>query len=541
MNPRQDLADPIKHVILLMFENHSFDQMLGCFKDLYPELEGVDPKQPGRNRDRNGNEYRQEVTTERQMVLDPHHEVDHVKRQLENDNGGFVVDLQEAFPSTSASELAQQSRYIMGYYARGFLPALHTFAEHFTICDHWFSSLPGPTWPNRFFTLTGTSCGRVNMPDDGRHKLDLPGWFEQDQDTIFDRLSQAGISWKVYFDSIPQSCVLLHQRRPENAARYFPMEQFYLDSRGREEDFPPFSFIEPDYLGAHESDDHPPHVVMKAQKLMADVYNAIRSNQAIWKSTLLIVAYDEHGGFYDHVSPPSSIPPDEHHEEYTFDRLGVRVPAVLVSPWVKKTFSGKHFDHTSILCYMTEKWGLRPLGKRAQMANSIASLIERVGPSREDTPRWIELTRNQLEPPDPDKEEQAESYPSGHHKSLSYVFQYLKVEALQEIPQAYSAVGRLVVGFAHWLFAHSPEKLMRETAAVPAVQHREVKDHFMHYFRQQRRRAIPVLAATIRDETKDINIRHHAVETLSHITGRQLHKEPDALRSADRWLRRRQH
>src|SRR5260221_2856402 len=87
-------------------------------------------------------------------------------------------------------------------------------AQHFTICDHWFSSLPGPTWPNRFMALTGTAKGRVNMPGDGTRKVDLAGYSQQDQDTIFDRLDENGISWKSYFHDIPQSWVLRHQRRP---------------------------------------------------------------------------------------------------------------------------------------------------------------------------------------------------------------------------------------------------------------------------------------------------------------------------------------
>jgi len=137
----------------------------------------------------------------------------------------------------------------MGFYPLDFLPALHALARDFTICDHWFASLPGPTWPNRFFALTGTSKGRVNMPDDGTHKADLPGYFQQDQDTIFDRLTDKGINWKVYFHDIPQSWVLSHQRQPHNVARYFYIREFFIDARGAEEEFPQFCFIEPDFMG----------------------------------------------------------------------------------------------------------------------------------------------------------------------------------------------------------------------------------------------------------------------------------------------------
>jgi phospholipase C len=197
----------------------------------------------------------------------------------------------------------------MGYYPLNFLPGLHALARNFTICDHWFASLPGPTWPNRFFALTGTSNGRVNMPDDGTHKRDLPGFFQQTQDTLFDRLNDQAVHWKVYFHDIPQTAVLTRQREPHNVARYFYIDEYYDDARGHEEEFPQFCLIEPAYTARAENDDHPPHDIMRSQKLIADVYNALRANDPLWKSTLLIVFYDEHGGFFDHIEPPAATPP----------------------------------------------------------------------------------------------------------------------------------------------------------------------------------------------------------------------------------------
>jgi phospholipase C len=177
--------DPIKHVVLLALENHSFDQMLGSLKQLYPELEGVTPATPNKNVDSDGTVYLQQVTEERQMPLDPHHEVQWVAEQLQDGNGGFVKNFSKMYPQSQHKD----RQYVMGYYPIEFLPGLHSLAKEFTVCDHWFSSLPGPTWPNRFMMLTGTAMGRVNMPNDGTHKADLPGYFQQNQDTIFDRLA----------------------------------------------------------------------------------------------------------------------------------------------------------------------------------------------------------------------------------------------------------------------------------------------------------------------------------------------------------------
>ena len=116
--------------------------------------------------------------------------------------------------------------------------------------------------------------------------------------------------------------------------------------------------------------------------------NALRRNDSLWQSTLLVVVYDEHGGFYDHVPPPNAVRPDDHKspEGFAFDRLGVRVPAVLVSPWVGQTVSHEEFDHTSLLRYLSDKWNLRPLTERVGRAQSIGVALRPDGPPREDTP-----------------------------------------------------------------------------------------------------------------------------------------------------------
>jgi phospholipase C len=532
VNPQQRSDDPIKHAVLLMFENHSFDQMLGCFKQVYPELEGVDPAHPHVNRDRDGKEFKQELTTERQMLLDPRHEVNHVAVQMEDHNGGFIKDFIDANydgKQPPQSLLEKQCHFVMGYYPLEFLPALHGLACEFLICDHWYSSLPGPTWPNRFFALTGTSLGRVNMPEDGEHTVDFQGWFQQDQTTIFDRLSEKGASWKVYFHDIPQTVCLLHQRRPENAARYFPITEFHKDAGGQEAEFPAFAFIEPDYNGITENDDHPPHDVMKAQKLLADVYNSIRSNADLWASTLLVVLYDEHGGFYDNVEPPPAIPPDHHKDEYTFDRFGIRVPAVLVSPWVAMGFNPTQFDHTSLLKYLIDKWQLGPLGNRTANANSIEPLILK-GTPRTDTVKEIKLTQNELEPPDADLEKDAVAYLSGHHRALALLGQHLMAELDEDIPRWYSWLARLYEALKQRLFAKAatPETILANYQATKA--------QCSTFLNRRKQQAIPRLAAKIQDSQIHEDVRRHAAETLGYVINVALHREPDPVRAAQQWL-----
>jgi phospholipase C len=377
-------TDPIRHVVVLMLENHSFDQMLGWLKqDIYPDIEGVDPANPATNKDKDGNSYNQAPTTATSVSPDPSHDTPNVLRQLDNGNQGFVLDYSLTHPETTHDQRQQ----IMGYFAKGVLPALHELAQHFTVCDHWFSSVPGPTWTNRFFAHSGTAKGRVKMPgSDGDYNPEL--FLHYDQDTIYDRLNAQGVSWRIYYGDVPQSLVLTHQLRFQNAKHYQRMSVFFHDAGGDEQSFPAYSFIEPSYYWPGQNDDHPPHSTAKAQALLGEVYNALRQNEALWASTLLLVLYDEHGGFFDHVPPPSAVPPDAFTDEYSFNRLGVRVPALLVSPWVDKARADTPFDHSSLLKFVIDKWGLAPLTERVSQANSIGALIRTTGP-RQDTPPTV--------------------------------------------------------------------------------------------------------------------------------------------------------
>jgi phospholipase C len=527
--------DPIKHVVVLALENHSFDQMLGCMQELYPELEGVTSIPPNRNTDHDGKIYVQTPTTERQMQFDPHHEVEHVREQLQDGNGGFVRNFSKNYPNSQPED----RQCVMGYYPLDFLPSLHQLARHFTICDHWFSSLPGPTWPNRFMALTGTSKGRVNMPDDGTHAVDLAGYFQQDQDTIFDRLTEKAINWKCYFHDIPQSWVLRHQRLPHNVARYFYMDEFFDDARGREEDFPQFCFIEPDFMGIVGNDDHPPHDIMKAQKLIADVYNALRANPDLWRSTLLVVFYDEHGGFYDHVVPPKAVPPDDDHAEYTFDQLGLRVPALLISPWVDRAVEKTHFDHTSLLKYLTDKWQLRLLpSRRMAQANSIGVALR--SQLREDGLPRIELTRDELTPPKLELEERAISNGSEHDLALKRLRDYLTLELDEGAPSLYAKFARVVGRVTGCLkgLVTTNGQLFNVSIAEPdklGTADVSVKDDVARWLMGRKKKSVAGLAASIRDKSLSEDTRRHAARTLEMISGRRFHHQ-DKLVEADTLL-----
>jgi phospholipase C len=409
-------TDPIRHVIMLIMENRSFDHMMGGLGALVPGIDGVDPQSPHVNYDPAGKPFYQAPTEIKQTRSDPKHEHKDVMVQLENGNSGFVRDFVQEYPASTDADRQQ----IMDYFAPGFLPGLHSLAQDFTVCDRWYASVPGPTWPNRFFALSGTSLGRILMPSG---ITDLGAYFQQTQETLFDRLTQKGINWRTYFYDFPASWLLLRNLLPQNVVHYRPIDEFFRNARD-EKSFPEFAFLEPKYFGADENDDHPPHNIMKGEKLIADVYNALRSNPDLWKSTLLVIYFDEHGGFYDHVTPPGAMAPDDHQTEYTFDQLGVRVPALLVSPWVSRTVDHTQFDHTSVLKYVMEKWGLAQMGRRTAAATSIAAALRETSP-RTDTIPFIRVPYSDLLVAHPDWETRDDS---NHHQALQVFAQHLQTQ-----------------------------------------------------------------------------------------------------------------
>ena len=368
------MPDAIEHVIVLMLENRSFDHFFGAV----PGVDGVDPHNLRSNFERPGSTtaYFQNDDAWPKLDPDPKHETENTLRQIEGETlgpmGGFVYDFARAEP-----QRPDAWPQVMAYFRLGSLPAIHELAQRFCVCDRWYASVPGPTWTNRFFAHSGTSQGRVKMPE-GTFDWNLHPY---DQTTVYDRLNERGITWRIYFGDIAQSLLMKHQRRPGNLRRYSDMSAFWQDVNGSAAEFPQYVFIEPSYFGPEQNDQHPPCDVARGDALVADVYNAVRANEALWDSTLLIVLWDEHGGFYDHCEPPRAVPPDNHAEEYSFDRYGVRVPAMLISKWVQQgTFRAQQgeLDHTSILRYLSDKFGLGALGARVASAATFASAITNV-------------------------------------------------------------------------------------------------------------------------------------------------------------------
>jgi phospholipase C len=387
--------DPVRHVVVLMLENRSFDHLLGDLVRIDPArgIQGIDRNNPGSNPMPDGSTVKQAPVALARLPdgFDPKHELPNVKAQL----GDFAAPTMSGFVADGLAALGKLSKpdtiaeQVMGYFpaeqdlAKDPLPALRSLARHYTVCDRWHAALPGPTWPNRFFALCGTAAGHVRMPNNKISDVGLL-FKAYDMDTIFDRLRNARRSHRIFHNGVALS-MLLHHTWP-NAGIYGAMDEFHKLAQGKPDDFPEFSFIEPKYFsvfGSNQNDQHPPHDIALGDALIAEVYNALRSNEALWQGTLLVVLYDEHGGFYDHVVPPTTVSPDNIVDQdypdirFDFKRLGVRVPALLVSPHVRAgAVDHQLYDHTSLLAYLCRKWDMPPLGARCAQALDFSASIQ---------------------------------------------------------------------------------------------------------------------------------------------------------------------
>lgn len=351
--------DQLQHVVVLMMENRSFDHMLGGLKAVDPRINGL-----------NGNETNPDTTGklisvapkakyQSQLQPDPGHDFPQVNQQIFD--GGNAPTMQGFIKSYFQKQQdVKHSRLIMNHFAPEKLPVLTTLAKEFAVFNGWFSSIPGPTLCNRAFAHYGTSFGHVGM-----ELIYLNLQFK----SIYQRLNDAGKTTKLYyFDQASSTLELVNL--PNNQSQMFgTFDEFLQDCAA--DQLPQYSFIEPNYLDHTApdgtqliaSDQHPDHHVGEGERFIAMVYNAIRTNAVLWPKTALLITYDEHGGTYDHVSPPACLPDGFEAPAaktgtgaaFKFDRLGVRVPAIFCSPWIPKgtVVDGRTFEHASIPATVT--------------------------------------------------------------------------------------------------------------------------------------------------------------------------------------------
>jgi phospholipase C len=376
--------DSLKHIVVLMMENRSFDHMLGGLTATNPKIDGIKPGLSNPDSAQNAVLAQPLADFQGQLDPDPDHHFPAVDLQIfGGDTSPARVANMQGFVKSYFNQRRdlKHSQKIMYYFPPEKLPVLTTLATEFAVFNRWFASIPGPTICNRAFAHYGTSFGRVDM-----NLLYVNEPFK----SVYNRLISATPKHTAklyYYDTTSSTMEItnLLQHQPELFGTY---PQFLEDCRKGA--LPEYSFVEPNYNdhdtdGGEEiaNDQHPDHDVQAGELYIASVYNAIKQSP-LWPNTALLIVYDEHGGIYDHVVPPACTP-DKFTASanstgtgmpFAFDRLGVRVPAILVSPWIPKgTVEDRVFDHASIPATIT-KFFLGDYAPRSPRETSAEIFIE---------------------------------------------------------------------------------------------------------------------------------------------------------------------
>lgn len=345
--PKELLAG-VEHIVVLMMENRSFDHFLGALKSdpgyaAKAQVDGLAGTESNPAPDGSAvSAFKMENFT----PADPPHGWDAVHAQLNaGKNDGFVI-----------AHAGDSQHEVMGFHDRSQLPLYYWFADNFAVCDSWFASVLGPTWPNRFYLHAATSKG---TKDNSPFLFNAP-------DTVWDRLKSQGVSYKNYAAGATTWYVGGFAAKVLSLNPSARIDEFFDAAKAGK--LPSFSIIDPDFQA---SDDHPAHNIQRGQAFVASVYKALAESPA-WSKTLFIVTYDEHGGFFDHVVPPVAV--DDNAE---FAHQGFRVPAFVIGPTVKKGHVCKtQLEHSSVAATLRTRFDMKSLSKRMDAASDISDCID---------------------------------------------------------------------------------------------------------------------------------------------------------------------
>jgi phospholipase C len=388
--PNPDM--PFDHLIVVMMENHSFDNLLGAL----PGVDGLSFDANGKATNSNpGAAHTPDPVTA--YALPNTAQAKHVTQSWRGTHEQINGGLMNGFVQSSGAVQP------MGYYTKAVLPFAYSLAAAFTVGDKWFCSMPGPTYPNRRFLLAGTAYGAtVTAPSTLFNGPPAHG-------TIFDSLSAHHINWCNYFSDLPMTAVI-PSIVVQHSNHLAPITKFFHDCQAGT--LPAVSFVDPrvgvassiglplgalpgaakdhaqvmgaDFLGSAEpaETEEDPQDMYWGELWAYGVVQAVLKSP-VWPRTLLIYIYDEHGGYYDHVAPPAAVPPDAIAPELqagdppgAYDIYGPRVPAVVVSPYAKPGgVTSEVHDHTSVLATIEEKWNLPALTNRDANAATVMDFL----------------------------------------------------------------------------------------------------------------------------------------------------------------------
>lgn len=370
----------IEHFLVLMMENHSYDNylgMLGRGAGEQPRGDGFTIGPDGRPTAVNPTgtgaiQHAFHMPTTCQLCGQPWQEWKQSHIQFNDGrNDGFVR--------------SRSGPVAVGYWTRDDIPWAYSLAATFPLADRWFGSLLGQTQPNRRYLLAATSVGMVN-------DVLLQNVAPARSGTILDLLDRHGIAWRNYVSSFPPTSFLFLGDAVRDHSSVVPIERFFADAKSG--DLPGFAIIDPDFKFSSEEN---PQNIVHGEAFAASVVDAVLQSPA-WPRTLLVWTFDEGGGYYDHVPPPVATAPDDvppwppapHYDG--FARYGFRVPAVVVSPWGRPNHvSSVVHDHTSILAMIERKWNLPALTRRDAGAADLLDLVDLSHPAFAEPP--------ELEPP----------------------------------------------------------------------------------------------------------------------------------------------
>ncbi|KAL8062231.1 hypothetical protein ABFX02_02G133900 [Erythranthe guttata] len=405
-------TSPIKTIVVLVQENRSFDHMLGWMKTLNPEINGVTGSEsnplstanPDSNRIffGNGSVY---------VDPDPGHSIQEIYEQIYGvewsqesaaaaaAGGEKKEPTMQGFAQDAERKASGMSSAVMNGFKPESVPVYRELVSEFAVCDRWFAAVPASTQPNRLFVHSATSHGATS----NNRELLLKGY---PQKTIFDSLDESGRTFGIYYQYPPATLFYKNLRQLKYLINNFHPFDLDFKKHCKEGKLPNYVVIEQRYFDLKilpGNDDHPSHDVYQGQKFVKEVYEALRSSPQ-WNEMLFIIIYDEHGGFFDHVptpvtgvpSPDGIIGPEPYN--FQFDRLGVRVPAIMISPWIEKgtvlhgpsgPYPTSEFEHSSIAATVKKIFNLKEfLTKRDAWAGSFETVISRNSP-RTDCPETL--------------------------------------------------------------------------------------------------------------------------------------------------------
>ncbi|XP_058759937.1 non-specific phospholipase C1-like [Vicia villosa] len=408
---KHKIPGPIKTIVVIVMENRSFDHVLGWLKSTRPDIDGLTGQETNPIRVSDPSSPKISVSNDAVFIdSDPGHSFQAIRAQIFGSNESLSNPApMNGFAQQAEQTLKGMSKTVMSGFKPELLPVYTSLANEFTVFDKWFASVPASTQPNRFYVHSATSHGAMSNV-----RKNLIHGFPQR--TIFDSLNDNGVSFGIYYQNIPATLFFKSLRKLKNTGK-FHSYGLKFKRHAMKGKLPNYVVVEQRYFDVKLSpanDDHPSHDVAIGQRFVKEVYEILRKSPQ-WKEMAILITYDEHGGFYDHVpTPVEGVPnPDgiigPHPYYFRFDRLGVRVPTFLISPWIDKgtVIHGpdgptpySQYEHSSIPATVKKLFNLKSnfLTKRDAWAGTFEKYFYIRDTPRDDCPETLPEVSTNLRP-----------------------------------------------------------------------------------------------------------------------------------------------